>query len=189
MGTPESEPRWSYFRIHILKSSCSLLLLGWMSLSDLYLSPRIITPLSFFFSFLQGHSRSVKCFLSKSSREVHLVLGILLAAEGMGNFIFPHHPKVKSLSHVQLFATWWIVAYQAPLSRRFSMQEYQSGLPLPSPGDLPDPGIEPRSPALGGCFALWATREAQPPSRFFNKEEKRMMRGWDRNDCILSLPR
>ena len=56
--------------------------------------------------------------------------------------------KVKSLSCVQLFATPWTVAYQAPLSMGFSRQEYWSGLPFPSPGDLPDPGIEPRSPAL-----------------------------------------
>ena len=56
--------------------------------------------------------------------------------------------KVKSLSHVRLFATPWIVAYQAPLSVGFSRQEYGSGLPLPSPGDLPDPGIEPGSPTL-----------------------------------------
>ena len=55
--------------------------------------------------------------------------------------------KVKSLSHVRLLATPWTVAYQAPLSG-FSRQEYWSGLPFPSPGDLPDPGIEPRSPAL-----------------------------------------
>ena len=56
--------------------------------------------------------------------------------------------KVKSLSRVRLFATPWTVAYQAPLSMRFSRQEYWSGLPFPSPGDLPDPGIEPGSPAL-----------------------------------------
>ena len=46
------------------------------------------------------------------------------------------------LSHVQLFATPWTVAHQAPLSMAFSRQEYWSGLPFPSPGDLPDPGIK-----------------------------------------------
>ena len=56
--------------------------------------------------------------------------------------------KVKSLSHVRLFATPWTVALQAPPSMGFSRQEYWSGLPFPSPGDLPDPGIEPRSPTL-----------------------------------------
>ena len=48
--------------------------------------------------------------------------------------------------------TPWTVVYQAPLSMGFSRQEYQSGLPFPSPGDLPDPGIKPASPALAGRF-------------------------------------
>ena len=56
--------------------------------------------------------------------------------------------EVKSLSRVRLFGTPWTVAYQAPLSMGFSRQEYWSGMPFPSPGDLPDPGIEPRSPSL-----------------------------------------
>ena len=56
--------------------------------------------------------------------------------------------EVKSLSHVRLFATPWTVAHQAPWSVGFSRHEYWSVLPFPSPGDLPDPGIEPRSPAL-----------------------------------------
>ena len=56
--------------------------------------------------------------------------------------------KVKSLSRVRLFATPGIVAHQAPPSMGFSRQEYWSRLPFPSPEDLSDPGIEPRSPAL-----------------------------------------
>ena len=56
--------------------------------------------------------------------------------------------KVKSLSCVQLFVTPWTQAYQASPSMGFSRQEYWSGLPFPSPGDLPDPGIEPGSTAL-----------------------------------------
>ena len=56
--------------------------------------------------------------------------------------------KVKSLSCVQLFATPWTVTHQAPPSMEFSRRGYWSGLPFPSPGDLPDPGIKPRSPAL-----------------------------------------
>ena len=56
--------------------------------------------------------------------------------------------KVKSLTRVRLFVTPWPVAYQASRSMGFSRQEYWSGLPFPSPGDLPDPGIEPGSPAL-----------------------------------------
>ena len=58
--------------------------------------------------------------------------------------------KVKSLSCVWHFAAPWTLAYQAPLSMGFSRQEYWSGLPFPSPGDLPKPGIEPRSPTLQG---------------------------------------
>ena len=56
--------------------------------------------------------------------------------------------KVKLLSRVRLFATPWTSTYQAPPSMGFSRQEYWSGLPFPSPGDLPDPGIKPRSPTL-----------------------------------------
>ena len=59
------------------------------------------------------------------------------------------------LGCIWLFATLWIVAHQAPLSMRFSRQEFQSGLPFPPPGDLPDPVIERESivsPALAGGF-------------------------------------
>ena len=55
---------------------------------------------------------------------------------------------MKLLSGVRLFAAPWTVAYQAPPSMGFSRQEYWNGLPFPSPGDLPDPGIKSRSPAL-----------------------------------------
>ena len=63
-------------------------------------------------------------------------------------------------SHVQLFATLWIVVCQAPLSMWFSRQEYWSGLPCPPPGDIPDPAIEPAfltSPALAGSFFTTST--------------------------------
>ena len=61
------------------------------------------------------------------------------------------------LSLVQLFATPWTLAHQAPLSMGFSRQEHWSGPPFPSPGDLPDPGIEPASLvslALEGGFFI-----------------------------------
>ena len=70
---------------------------------------------------------------------------IFLSAIHSGN---PLKVKVKSLSGVRLFVTPWTVAYQAPPSMGFSRQEYWSGLPFPSPGDLPNPGIEPGSPTL-----------------------------------------
>ena len=67
----------------------------------------------------------------------------------------------QSPSRVQLFATQWTVAHQAPLSMGFSRQEYWSGLPFPPPGDLPNPGMEPLSPALADMFfTVGAIREA-----------------------------
>ena len=86
--------------------------------------------------------------------------------EGKGADAFLHqHPRVTGwvlppesgeevkwkcwlFSRDPLFATPWTIACQAPLSMEFSRQEYWSGLPFPTPGDLPNPGIEPRSPAL-----------------------------------------
>ena len=61
-------------------------------------------------------------------------------------YVYISHVKLKLLSSVRLFATPWTVAYQAPLSMGFSRQGYWSGVPSPSPGDLPYPGIEPGSP-------------------------------------------
>ena len=62
----------------------------------------------------------------------------------------PEEVCVKCVSHchVRVFATPWTVARQVPLSMEFPRQQYWSGLPFPSPGDLPNPGIEPESPAL-----------------------------------------
>ena len=68
--------------------------------------------------------------------------------------------KVKSLSRVRLFATPWTVAYQAPLSMGFFRQECWSGLPFPSPGNLPDPGIEPGFPILQADTLL-----SEPPGK------------------------
>ena len=72
--------------------------------------------------------------------------------------------KVKSLSCVRLFATSWTAAHQAPPSVGFFRQEYWNGLPFPSPGDLPDPGIKPRSPALQADIL---TSEPPTLSQFF----------------------
>ena len=68
--------------------------------------------------------------------------------------------KVKSLSHIWLFATLWTVACWTPPSVGFSRQEYWSGLPFPSPGDIPDPGIEPASPTLQADSLL-----SEPPRK------------------------
>ena len=66
---------------------------------------------------------------------------------------------------VRLFATVWIIAHQAPLSMGFSRREYRSGLPFPSPGGLPDPGIEPASPGSPALQAESLTTE--PPVKPF----------------------
>ena len=94
---------------------------------------------------------SIPFFLHSSHVEagktpIHLVYRIL----GDFNAVMMPAPswEVKSLSHVRLFVTPWTVAYWAPLSMGFSRQEYWSGQPFPSPGELSDPGIEPGSPAF-----------------------------------------
>ena len=71
--------------------------------------------------------------------------------------------EVKSLSRVQLFATPWTVARQAPLSMEFSKQEYWSGFPCPPPGDLPDPEIEPTYPASAALQA--DSLATEPPGK------------------------
>ena len=70
--------------------------------------------------------------------------------------------KVKSLSNVRLFVTPWTVICQASPFMGFSRQEYWSGLPFPSPGDLPDPGTELRSPELKADSLL-----SEPPGKTF----------------------
>ena len=83
---------------------------------------------------------------------------------------------MKSLSRVWLFVTPWTVAYQALPSMRFSRQEYWSGLPFPSPGDLPNPGIEPGSPALQ-TDAL----PSEPPGKPFLTEHSKNSSYLDQN--------
>ena len=79
---------------------------------------------------------------------------------------------LSRFSHVQLFVTLWTIARQAPLSKGFSGQESWSGLPFPSPGDLPDPGIKPASSALEAA-SLLLSRQGSPSinsgSHFFLK--------------------
>ena len=83
---------------------------------------------------------------------------------------------LSRFSRVQLFATPWTIALQAPLSMGFSRQEYCSGLPCPPPGDLPNPGIELASlpsPALAGMFfitrATWEAHSSVSITPFFKK--------------------
>ena len=81
---------------------------------------------------------------------------------------------MKSLSHVWLFATPWTIAHQAPLSMEFSRQEYWSGLPFPSPGDLSNPGIKLGSPTLQ-ADALPSEPPGKPytPKELIWKEKKK----------------
>ena len=71
---------------------------------------------------------------------------------------------MRSLSCVRLFAAPWNIAYEAPLSLGFSRQEYWSGLPFPSPGDLPDPDVKPVSPALE-ADTLFSELPEKPPEK------------------------
>ena len=83
----------------------------------------------------------------------------------MGSWWHFQRKKVKSLSCAQLFATPWIVAYLFSPSMGFSRQKYWSGLPFPSSGDLPDPGIKPGSPTLqADTFTICATRQVASKS-------------------------
>ena len=90
--------------------------------------------------------------------------------------------KVKSLSSVRFFATPWTVAYQAPPSMGFSRQEYWNGLPFPSPGDLPDSGIEPGSPAFQ-ADAL-ASQPPGNPKSTSNIHRKNSCLSWSSNTLV-----
>ena len=96
---------------------------------------------------------AIVCFSHEPTDSVLSTLGVI-------SYLLQNHLEVKSLSHVWLFVTPWTVAHQAPPSLEFSRQEYWSGLPLPSPGDLPDPGIELGSPALQAD-----TLPSEPPGK------------------------
>ena len=82
--------------------------------------------------------------------------------------------SVQSLSRVRLSETPWTLAYEASPSMGFSRQEYWSGLPFPSPGDLPDPGIEPRSPALQA--ALTSEPQGKPMAESEEKLKSLLMK-------------
>ena len=76
---------------------------------------------------------------------------------------------MKSLSRVRLFVTPWTVVYQVPPSMGFSRQGYWNGLPFSSPGDLPNPGIKPVSPALQTDTLLY-----EQPGKLQSKRKKKV---------------
>ena len=80
----------------------------------------------------------------------------------MLSMVSAYHAGAHSLSCVRLFETPWTIAGQAHLSIGFWGQEYWSALPFPPPGDLPDPGVKPDSPALAGSFFTRVMWEAAP---------------------------
>ena len=105
--------------------------------------------------FLQfGRTPSCLChsYLTTPNLDESLQVSLSVGSAGLPCGLPIHSPILLLLlsrfSRVRLFATPWTVAYQAPPSVGFSRQEYWGGLPFPSPGDLPNPGIEPGSPAL-----------------------------------------
>ena len=91
--------------------------------------------------------------IMRNARLDELQAGIMIGRRNINN-VRDVDQSVQWLSHVRLFATPWTVAYQRHLSMGFSRQEYWSGLPFPSPGDLPDPGIELGSPVLQAFYPL-----------------------------------
>ena len=111
-----------------------------------------VTEFSFFLSFF------VFCLSGATSQEMNPI--ILHITNIQRRKYESLSMKVKSLSHVRLFATPWTVAYQAPLSMGFSRHQYWSGLPFPSPGDLPDPRVESVSPTLQADALL-----SEPPGK------------------------
>ena len=87
---------------------------------------------------------------------------------------------------VRLLATVWTIAHRAPLSLGFSRQEYWSGLPFPSPGDLPNPGIEPKSPAASALQpdSLPLSQQAGPISAVSRSSSfSRVLEVWDTLSC------
>ena len=108
---------------------------------------------------------------------------------------------LSRFSNVQLFATLWTVTHQAPLSMGFSRQKYWSGLPCPSPGNLPNPGIEPKSlksPSLASGFfttsitwetvkgTLWLHNRRQSFS-FLNQSPFSVPTSYSRNEKELEF--
>ena len=86
-----------------------------------------------------------------------------------------HACMLSRFSLVRLFVTLWTIAHQAPVSMEFSRQEYWSGLPFPSPGDLPDPAIKPMSLALQA-----GSLPSEPPGKPKDTVTRHKPRSWGR---------
>ena len=128
-------------------------MLNCFSHGQLFATLRTVTPGSSVNGILQARILEWTAVLSyrdipdRGIEPVSFISPALASEFFTANAIWEAH-EVKLLSRVRLFVTPWTVAHQAPPSMGFSWQVYWSGLPFPSPGDLPHPGIEPGSPAL-----------------------------------------
>ena len=103
-----------------------------------------------YFSLKGTFSMHTSCWQSKGSHMLTLTISFIQTFTKQCNFLDYLVPAcvLSHFSRVRLFAALWTVAHSSPLSVGFSRQEYWSGLPFPSPGDLPHPGINPGLPAL-----------------------------------------
>ena len=112
------------------------------------------------FAVIKLRALRASCIPKRQDSKVTLVQRIKIYPQGMSpslSLLFNHHVVSNS------FATPQTIAHQVPLSMRFSRQEYWSRLPFPSPEDLPNPRMEPASPALaGGFFTTSTIWEAHP---------------------------
>ena len=120
-------------------------------------------------------------WLHKFSLQNHNTLAFALENVIQSN---THLVVVQSLSRVWLFATPWTVAHQAPLSMGFPRQDDWIGLACPSPGDLPDPGIKPSSPALAGRFFT-----TEPPGKSQTSTDRTSNLRLFLNPSVFLLPK
>ena len=104
----------------------------------------------------------------------------------LASLLVPYTPQCQSLNRVQLFVTPWTVALQAPLSMRFSRQEYWSGWPFPSPGDLPDSGIELESRALQADSLLSESPGKLYSGKLYQGNYNREVRFMGFDKCIIT---
>ena len=116
------------------------------------LSQKIHTYTQLKIGRLYGSTYEPKRNMENSVSQETEALSEVSELEDWENFLCNAFSVLCRSSCVQLFATPWMVAHQAPLSMGLCRQEYWNGLPFPSPGDLPDPRIEPESPALASGF-------------------------------------
>ena len=132
---------WFYLIIVSFKWADIGVILIWVSIQSNLFASYLPACLKYI-AWADAYSNPVKKVLSLSFPCVWMRLQSLSDWLRIIRFVIKVKVKVKLLSRVRLFVTPWTVAYQATLSMGFSRQEYWNGLPFPSPGDLPDPGIE-----------------------------------------------